>query len=230
MGHKKLIRFEEIKTFPNVLIFPEGMKARWQTHFNNNHPITLELACGKGEYTLALARLFPGRNFVGVDIKGNRIWKGAKTALAEKIPNVAFLRIQIDHIDNYFFPAAVSDIWITFPDPFLRKSKAKKRLTHPRFLRLYQTILQPGGHIHLKTDSPELYAFTKEVIRDNDCLLHKDVPDVYAAEPDPLLTIKTFYERMHLEEGRTIRYLEFSLPDTLPPVSLKKSSHEHEKS
>lgn len=223
MGHKKLIRFEEIKTFPNVLIFPEGMKSRWRDHFQNPHPITLELACGKGEYTLALARLFPERNFVGVDIKGNRIWKGAKTALEEKLPNVAFLRVQIDHIDTYFSTGAISDIWITFPDPFLRKSKAKKRLTHPRFLQLYQKILRPGGHIHLKTDSPELYAFTREVIRDNSCLLHRDVADVYAAGPDTLLGIKTFYERMHLQEGRTIRYLEFSLPDKLPPVFLKKT-------
>ena len=217
MGHKKLIRFEEIKTFPNVLIFPEQMKGRWASHFGRSAPLTLELACGKGEYTLALARRFPERNFVGVDIKGNRIWKGAKTALTEKQTNVAFLRIQIDHIDAYFAPGAVSDIWITFPDPFLRTSKAKKRLTHLKFLHLYQRILRPEGRIHLKTDSPDLYQFTREVIAETGCVLHRDVPDVYQAPPEELLRIQTYYEGLHLADGRTIRYLEFALPDQLPP-------------
>lgn len=223
MGHKKLIRFEEIKTFPNVLIFPEYIAGQWNAHFGNTHPITLELACGKGEYTLEMARRFPDRNFVGVDIKGNRLWKGAKTALDEKISNAAFLRIQIDHIEQYFAPREVTDIWITFPDPFLRESKAKKRLTHPRFLHAYQKILKPGGPIHLKTDAPELYAFTKEVIAENNCILHRDIANVYAAQPDALLQIKTYYEGMHLKDGRVIRYLEFSLPETLPPIPLKKN-------
>ncbi len=227
MGHKKLIRFEAIKTFPNVLIFPEKSSGRWKEHFDNNNPLVLELACGKGEYTLELARRFPEKNFIGIDIKGNRIWKGAKTALDEKIPNVAFLRIQIDHIDQFFAPAEVSEIWITFPDPFLRKSKAKKRLTHLRFLHLYQKILQPGALIHLKTDSPELYFFTKEIIAENNCHLHRDVPNVYATEPEPLLGIKTFYEKMHLEDGRIIRYLEFSLPASLPPLPLKKEQEKN---
>lgn len=226
MGHKKLIRFEEIKSFPNVLIFPEGIKGQWASHFQNDNPITLELACGKGEYTLALARRFPDRNFIGVDIKGNRIWKGAKAALEEKMPNVAFLRIQIDHIDRYFSPGEVADIWITFPDPFLRESKAKKRLTHLRFLHLYQKILQPGGFIRLKTDSPELYTFTREVIAENKCLLRRDIPDVYAAEPDEILRVKTYYEGLHLQDGRTIRYLEFALPEQLPPVPPKKKKND----
>ncbi len=223
MGHKKLIRFEEIKTFSNVLIFPDDSAGNWNTHFGNRHPLVLELACGKGEYTLELARLFPEKNFIGVDIKGNRIWKGAKTALEAFIPNAAFLRIRIDHIDQYFAPGEVSEIWITFPDPFLRKSKAKKRLTHSRFLHLYKKILQPGSHIHLKTDSPELYFFTKEMIRKNNCILYRDLSNVYATEPDALLKIKTFYERMHLQKGRTIHYLEFSLPDQLPPLPRKKT-------
>ncbi|GAA4301515.1 tRNA (guanosine(46)-N7)-methyltransferase TrmB [Compostibacter hankyongensis] len=227
MGHNKLIRFEEILHFPNVLIYPEQQAGRWAEHFGNNHPVTLELACGKGDYTLALARRFPEENFIGVDIKGNRIWKGARTALDEGLRNVAFLRTQIGQLPAYFAPGEVKEIWITFPDPFLRKSKAKKRLTHPVFLHRYQQVLTPGGMIHLKTDSPELYAFTREVISENGCILAEDIPDVYAlpAVP-PLLDIRTFYESMHLAAGRTIRYLRFSLPDRLPPLPVKKQ-HEH---
>lgn len=216
MGQKKLARFAEIETFPNVLIYPEDMPGKWSQHFGNNNPVTLELACGKGEYTLGLGRLFPQENFIGVDVKGNRIWKGARTALNESMKNVAFLRTQIDHITNYFAPGEVKEIWITFPDPFLRKSKSKKRLTSSRFLHLYRQILMPGGKIHLKTDSPELYAFTKEMIEENNCSLLKDLPDVYATQPDVVLDIKTFYEASHLREGRTIRYLQFTLPDKLP--------------
>lgn len=223
MGHKKLIRFEEIKSFPNVLIFPDTMAGNWSAHFGHNKPLTLELACGKGEYTLELARMFPEKSFVGVDIKGNRIWKGARTALDEGLKNVAFLRIHIDHIREYFSSNEVSEIWITFPDPYLRKSKAKKRLTHPRFLHAYHHIMRSGGKIHLKTDSAELYDFTKEVIEQNHCVLHRDIPNVYAGgNADPLLQIKTFYEQMHLNEGRIIRYLEFSLPEVLPPLPKKK--------
>lgn len=213
MGQKKLQRFAEIETFPNVLIYPEGMPGQWHRFFKNNHPLTLELACGKGDYTLGLARRFPQRNFLGVDLKGNRIWKGAKTALQEPLPNAAFLRTQIDKLANYFAPGEIAEIWITFPDPFLRGSKAKKRLTHPKFLQLYQPLLAPGGAINLKTDSPELYAFTKEVIAAAGCTLLEDIPDVYALpEVPPLLQIQTFYEGMHLAGGRTIRFLKFTLP------------------
>lgn len=214
MGQKKLQRFAEIETFPNVLIYPEGMKGQWAAFFRNDHPLTLELACGKGDYTLALARRFPGRNFLGVDLKGNRIWRGAKTALEEPLPNVAFLRTQIDKLDQYFAPGEIAELWITFPDPFLRKSKSKKRLTHPRFLQLYQPLLAPGASINLKTDSPELYEFTREVTAACNCTLLEDIPDVYALpEVPPLLQIKTFYEGMHLSNGRTIRFLKFTLPD-----------------
>lgn len=214
MGQKKLQRFAEIETFPNVLIYPEGMKGRWAAFFRNDHPLTLELACGKGDYTLALARRFHGRNFLGVDLKGNRIWRGAKTALEEPLPNVAFLRTQIDKLDQYFAPEEIAELWITFPDPFLRKSKSKKRLTHPRFLQLYQPLLAPGASINLKTDSPELYEFTREVTAACNCTLLEDIPDVYALpEVPPLLQIKTFYEGMHLSNGRTIRFLKFTLPD-----------------
>jgi tRNA (guanine-N7-)-methyltransferase len=215
MGHKKLIRFAEIETFPNVLIYPENMPGQWPAFFKNNHPLTLELACGKGDYTVALARRYPERNFLGVDLKGNRIWRGAKTALDESLNNAAFLRTQIDKLNNYFAPGEIAEIWITFPDPFLRNSKAKKRLTHPKFLQLYQPLLAAGGTINLKTDSPELYRFTQEVIAAAGCTLIEDIPDVYAL-PDvpPLLQIKTYYEGMHLEDGRTIRFLKFALPDT----------------
>ena len=164
MAQKKLKRFGEIKTFSNVLEYPENIKGKWKDFFKNDNEIVLELACGKGEYATGLAQLYPHKNFIGVDIKGNRLWVGAKFALENKLNNVAFLRTQIDKLTNYFAPDEVSEIWITFPDPQLRMSKAKKRLTHPRFLRLYQQILKAGGKIHLKTDSPDLYNFTKTVI------------------------------------------------------------------
>ena len=159
MGNKKLKRFEAIRSFPNVLQYPEGMQGKWKDFFGNENPITLELACGKGEYTVGLSAIHPEKNFIGVDLKGNRIYSGALECLKNNLSNAAFLRTQIDKIDHYFLPDEVSEIWITFPDPHLRTSRAKKRLTHPRFLRLYQSILQPKGSIHLKTDSPELYLF-----------------------------------------------------------------------
>lgn len=221
MGQKKLQRFAEIETFPNVLIYPEGMPNQWHTIFKNNHPLTLELACGKGDYTLGLARLYPNRNFIGVDLKGNRIWRGAKTALEEPLPNAAFLRTQIDKLDNYFAPGEIEEIWITFPDPFLRQSKSKKRLTHPKFLQLYQPLLKPGGTINLKTDSAELYHFTKEVIETVGCPLVEDIANVYALPEVPaLLRIQTYYEGMHLEDGRTIRFLKFTLP--AEPIDWRK--------
>ncbi|HRN56072.1 MAG TPA: tRNA (guanosine(46)-N7)-methyltransferase TrmB [Agriterribacter sp.] len=133
MGHKKLIRFEAIKTFPNVLQYPQGMQGKWNVFFGNSNGITLELACGKGEYTVALAQQYPNRNFIGIDLKGNRIWVGAKRCIEEGTGNAAFLRTQIEKITDYFAPGEVHEIWITFPDPQLRLSKAKKRLTHPRF-------------------------------------------------------------------------------------------------
>lgn len=222
MGQKKLQRFEEITRFPNVLIYPENISGKWVHHFGNNNPLTLELACGKGEYALGLARLFPQQNFIGVDIKGNRIWKGAKTALEEKLTNVAFLRIQIDKLDEYFAFNEVQEIWITFPDPFLRASKAKKRLTHSRFLHIYNKVLKPGGKINLKTDSSELYAFTKEMITENHCRLLEDMPDVYTKGANEILNIRTFYEKQHLEAGKTIHYLQFDLPLELPPLPVKE--------
>jgi len=213
MGQKKLIRFEAIKSFPNVLQYPPGMQGNWKGFFKNNHPLTLELACGKGEYTVGLARLYPNRNFIGIDLKGNRIYIGAKTCLAEGITNAAFLRSHIDKITDYFAPGEVQEIWLTFPDPQLRISRAKKRLTHPRFLRLYQQILAPGGTIHLKTDSPVLYRFTKRVIELYGLTLLEDLDNAYAAGTiSPELSIKTHYEGLDIAQSNRIHYLRFILP------------------
>lgn len=217
MGQKKLERFAELKTFSNVLQFPEGMAGKWNEFFQNNNPVTLELACGKGEYAVGLGQLYPEQNFIGIDIKGNRIWVGAKNALQQELGNVAFLRTQIDQLTDYFANGEVQSIWITFPDPQLRFSKAKKRLTHPKFLRLYKQILVPGGHIHLKTDSPDLYEFTRLVINLYGCSLHTDEPDVLnAAAPIPELKIKTHYESLDIAGSNRIHYVCFSLPAELP--------------
>ena len=218
MGHKKLIRFEAIKSFPNVLQYPEGMQGKWNAFFGNDNPVTLELACGKGEYTVALARQYPDRNFIGVDLKGNRIWSGAKKALDGGLKNVAFLRTQIESIADYFAEGEVSEIWITFPDPQLRMSKAKKRLTHPRFLRLYKTIMKKDGFIHLKTDSPDLYNFTSLVAELYELNIIESYSDVYA-EPDihQDLKIKTYYESLDIAGSNKVHYLKFSIPKALPP-------------
>ena len=217
MGQKKLVRFEELKTFSNVLQYPEGMPGNWKNFFHNNNPITLELACGKGEYTVGLATLYPQRNFIGIDLKGNRIWVGAKSATLQHLTNAAFLRIQIDRITDYFSAEEVAEIWITFPDPQLRTGKAKKRLTHPKFLRLYKQILRPAGLIHLKTDSPVLYGFTKLAIEKYGCVLLEDTNDVYKSSEIPEeLTIKTHYESLDIAGSNRIHYLKFSLPESLP--------------
>jgi len=214
MGHKKLIRFQAIDTYKNVLQYPEHMKGNWHTFFGNAHPVTLELACGKGEYSVNLGRQHRDNNYIGIDIKGNRIYTGAKAALEEGLGNVAFLRIQIGQITEYFDPGEVSEIWIVFSDPFLKKPK--NRLTHPRFLHAYQQILKPGARINLKTDSKELYDFTLETIAGQGCTIHENIADIYgkgmATGP---LAIQTFYEKMHLADGRTIYYICFSLPQAL---------------
>ncbi len=234
MGQKKLIRFEELNTFPNVLQFPGNMPGKWNSFFKNDHSITLELACGKGEYAVGLGQLYPERNFIGVDLKGNRIWVGAKKALQNKLVNVAFLRTQIDQVAGYFGKDEVAGIWITFPDPQLRTSKAKKRLTHPKFLRLYQQFLAPGGLIHVKTDSPDLYRFTKTVIGLYGCTLFKDLNDVFKVELIPEeLKIRTHYESLDIAGSNRIHYLCFSLPPVLPDkekdAELKEKLKEYER-
>ncbi len=223
MGQKKLIRFAAIKSFPNVLEYPKEMQGKWQAFFTesglkDNRNLVLELACGRGEYTVGLARLFPQKNCIGMDIKGNRIYIGARKALEEKLPNAAFIRSEIDQITSYFSADEVNEIWITFPDPQLRRSKHKKRLTHPKFLRLYQQIMQVGGKVNLKTDSPLLYRFTKQVIAAYDLPLLKDYDDVYqqATEPE-LLQIKTHYEGLNISGSGVIHYLQFELPEAILP-------------
>lgn len=228
MGQQKLIRFQAINNFSNVFQYPEGMSGKWNEYFGNNNPITLELACGKGEYSTGLGTMHPDRNFIGVDVKGNRIFIGARKALREGLSNVAFLRTQILQLTQYFTAGEVSEIWIIFPDPFLRASKSGNRLTHPRFLSLYQKVLKPGSVINLKTDSRELYEFTLESIAETGCTIRENIEDIYgkglATGP---LAIQTFYEGMHLAEGRTIYYLSFTLPEAtiIPPPKKKKEEN-----
>ncbi len=219
MGHKKLIKFQAIDTFRNVLQYPENMKNNWKDFFKNDNPITLELACGKGEYSVNLGREHKDRNFIGVDIKGNRIHNGAKIALNEGLDNVAFLRTHIGKIRDYFAKDEVCEIWIVFADPFLKKGKEKNRLTHPRFLYYYQQILKPGSIINLKTDSKVLYDFTLESIAETNCTICENIPDIYGKNMvNGPLAIQTFYEKMHLADNRTIYYVSFKLPET--PIEL----------
>jgi tRNA (guanine-N7-)-methyltransferase len=227
MAQKKLIRFAELRTFSNVLQYPEGIKGKWNEFFHNTNPITLELACGKGEYAVGLGQLYPQKNFIGIDQKGNRIWVGAKKASQLQLVNVAFLRIQIDRIIEYFETNEVNEIWITFPDPQLRTGKAKKRLTHPKFLRLYKQFLTPDGFIHLKTDSPHLYRFTKLIIEKYNCDLIEDIDDLYSNDNiSEELKIKTHYESLDIAGGSRIHYLKFSLPGAFPAKEKDKELQE----
>ncbi|SFC03256.1 tRNA (guanine-N7-)-methyltransferase [Parapedobacter composti] len=216
MGKDKLRKFAEIETFANVLQLDEGkvMKGQWAAaHFGNRQPVVLELACGKGEYTVNMARMFPGRNFIGIDYKGNRLWRGAKTALEDGIANVAFLRIQIEDILEYFAPGEVAEIWITFPDPQPQKSREKKRLTNPVFLEKYARIMASGGLIHLKTDNDGLYAYTMEKLAEAGLAVEANTADLYhSALVDDVLAIKTYYERKYLAHGKNINYVKWRWP------------------
>ncbi|MEC3880110.1 tRNA (guanosine(46)-N7)-methyltransferase TrmB [Parapedobacter sp. 10938] len=216
MGKDKLRKFKEIETFTNVLQLDAGkpMQGRWATdHFGNDRPIVLELACGKGEYTVNLAKLFPERNFIGIDYKGNRIWRGAKTAIEEDISNVAFLRIQIETILDYFAPGEVAEIWITFPDPQPQKSREKKRLTHPVFLARYRQLMVPEGVMHLKTDNDGLYAYTLAQLTAQGLPIRAQTTDLYHSDlVDEVLSIKTYYERKYLEVAKNINYVTWGWP------------------
>lgn len=226
MGQKKLVRFAAISKYKNVLQYPQGMKGNWKDYFHNTNPVTLELACGKGEYSVGLGRLHKDKNFIGVDIKGNRIYIGAKKALEEGLDNVAFLRTHILQIEDYFEQGEVEAIWIIFPDPFLRESREKNRLTHPRFLYRYQHILKPGGIINLKTDSKELYDYTLEMIEETGCNIVENIADIYGkGKATGPLAIQTHYEGMHLAEGRTIYYLAFTLPETEIDIAERYKTH-----
>ena len=213
MGKDKLRKFVEIATFKNVKQLDEGkaFKGKWaKEFFQNEQPIVLELACGKGEYTVNLAKLFPSTNFIGIDYKGNRIWRGAKTALEEGITNVGFLRIQIETILEYFEAEEISEIWITFPDPQPQDSREKKRLTNPVFLGRYKQILVEGGIMHLKTDNDGFYAYTLEQIENQQLAKIKETTDLYHSDlVDEVLSIKTYYERKYLAEDKNINYVQW---------------------
>jgi len=193
---------------------------------SSNTPLTLELACGRGEYAVGLGRMFPNENFIGIDLKGNRIWKGASIANKDGLTNVAFVRSQIELTSNYFAKDEVDEIWITFPDPQLRWSKAKKRLTHPKFLRLYQQFLKNGseknsdvlpGIVHLKTDSPLLYNFTLKVIELYGLHLIYKTDNLYAEQNiDPRCLIKTYYEGLDIAQSNKIHYIQFNIDKALP--------------
>ncbi len=214
MGKDKLRRFAEITAFKNVIELEDGkvLKGRWaEKHFKNINPVVLELGCGKGEYTVNLARLFPEINFIGLDYKGNRIWRGAKTALEEGIDNVAFLRIQIENLLDYFSENEISNIWITFPDPQPQISREKKRLTSPRFLEMYKIILEKNGAVHLKTDSDSLYLYTLQKVSETGFEVQINSSDLYnSAFADEVLSIKTYYEKKYLATNKNINYLKFN--------------------
>ena len=187
------------------------MRGQWAKHFGNDKPIVLELACGKGDYALALAKDFPDKNFVAIDLKGNRLWVGATTAIREELENVAFLRTRIEVLEQIFAEGEVSEIWITFPDPFLRESKSMKRLTSERFLPKYKQLLKPGGYVHLKTDDDTLYMYTLEVLEERGTVPLYQNDNIYASPlAFPELAHKTYYERGHLERGLTIKYVRFN--------------------
>ena len=214
MGKDKLRRFAEIETFANVYQLEEGkaLKGNWAAnHFKNTNPVVLELACGKGEYSVNLATLFPDKNFIGIDYKGNRIWRGAKTAIEEGIHNVAFLRIQIENLLDYFAEGEIDEIWITFPDPQPQDSREKKRLTFPAFLNRYKVVLKPHGCVNLKTDNDQLYAYTVEKTAELNLIVHKNTNHLYTSEfADEVLSIKTYYEKKYLLHDKNINYIQFS--------------------
>ncbi len=219
MAKVKLKRFAELETFdhviqPNlheVLSKDHHLKGKWASDFfGNENPIVLELGCGKGEYTVNLARKDQKRNYLGIDIKGARIWQGAKIAHEEGLKNVGFLRTKIDLIASFFARDEISEIWITFPDPQLKERRSKKRLTSSRFLSRYRNFIVEGGIINLKTDSRELYDYTSLVIEENKLKVLKASADIYNSDLiSEELLIKTFYENQYLEKGKKITYLQF---------------------
>lgn len=216
----KLEKFEDFKSFSNCTFLPfekisEGhpLKGKWRTEqFHNGNPIVLELGCGKGEYTVGLAKNNPDKNYIGVDIKGNRIWTGAREALDKKMQNVAFIRTRIDFIEHCFDKDEVDEIWITFPDPQPNKPRERKRLTNPLFLNRYFKFLKPGGLIHLKTDNTGFYEYTLEVVADQGLELIWSTADLYENNPSgqrELTEIQTYYENLFSSKGEKIKYCCF---------------------
>ncbi len=219
MGKNKLKKFSEMETFQNVFQFPFSvlkekgfpMKGRWrEDFFHNDNPIVLELGCGKGEYAVGLAKKFTNMNFIGVDIKGARMWTGAKESVQKGMTNVAFLRTSIELIAEFFAPGEVDEIWITFPDPQMKK--VNKRLTSVRFMNIYRQILKDNGIMHLKTDSPFLYAYTDASVKLNKFNVEVNTDDLYhSGLADDILEIQTFYEKQWLARGLTIKYIKWHL-------------------
>lgn len=227
MAPNKLQKFSEMESIPFVFQYPFSvlkekgfpMSGLWRENFFcNTHPIVLELGCGKGEYTVGLARKFSKKNFIGVDIKGARMWSGATEARDSEMKNVAFLRTHIEMIDSFFGGGEVDEIWITFPDPQMKKTR--KRLTSTRFIDLYRKILKPGGIVHLKTDSQFLFTYTLEMLKANPEVFKilSCTDDLYASKDtvDDILEIKTHYERQWIERGLTIKYLAFTVGHGVP--------------
>ncbi|MEK9958687.1 MAG: tRNA (guanosine(46)-N7)-methyltransferase TrmB [Flavobacteriaceae bacterium] len=220
MGSKnKLRRFKENETFSNVLQPTRDTlekdefkhKGRWATFFHNDHPIVLELGCGKGEYTVYLAQKYPHYNFIGIDIKGARFWRGAKTALENQLANVAFVRTQIELVDRLFASQEVDEIWITFPDPQIKFKRTKHRLLNPTFLDTYNCILKKEGVIHLKTDSEFLHGYTLGLLQQTPSVILYAHHDIYRNPhaPEEAVSVQTFYEKQFLEQGKAITYLKF---------------------
>lgn len=207
------MKYAELSSIPIVFERDGSLKGLWNSnYFKNNHPIVLELACGKGDYTRGLAEIFPERNFIGMDIKGNRLWTAARISNEKNLSNVAFIRDQIDLLENYFVPNEISEIWITFPDPFPRKGDAKRRLTSPKFLNIYKNILNADGAVNLKTDSDSLFEYTIEIIEELKLPildLHKNIYEESVTHKTH--NIQTYYEKMHLKDQRTIKYVRFKL-------------------
>jgi tRNA (guanine-N7-)-methyltransferase len=217
----KLERFAQLKTFKNVvepkmvdiLNKDHFLKGNWnRDFFKNNNPIIIEVGCGKGEYTTGLAERFPDKNYIGIDIKGARMWRGARHAVENNMANVGFLRTRIEHISSFFAPDEISEIWVTFPDPQEKRIRASKRLTSTKFLTYYKNFLQPKGIIHLKTDNEFLYNYTCSVCNRNNFNIRISTNDLYKTNLDEhLLSIKTFYESQFLLQGCSIKYLSFEL-------------------
>lgn len=222
MGKNKLKKFADLEGYRCVLQYPREQLmtsgfpylGKWNSEFfHNDGDIVLELGCGKGEYTVALAQSNPQRNYIGVDIKGARIWRGATTVEEEQMPNAAFLRTEIENIESFFAPGEVSELWITFPDPQMQKTR--KRLTSTRFLHLYRKFLRPDGIVNLKTDSPFLYEYTRRLVELNGFEVLAQTDDLYGSGmADATTSIKTFYESQWLSRGKTIKFISFRLPHT----------------
>ncbi|MEN8667318.1 MAG: tRNA (guanosine(46)-N7)-methyltransferase TrmB [Flavobacteriaceae bacterium] len=223
MGSKnKLKRFKENETFANVFqpsraeVLQNGLqkKGQWHTFFGNDNPIVLELGCGKGEYTIGLAKRYPNKNFIGIDIKGARFWRGAKTAIEDQLSNVAFVRTQIELVDHLFDAGEVSEIWITFPDPQIKYKRTKHRMTNPIFLERYERILSSKGCVHLKTDSEYMHGYTLGLLQGLGMPIDYANHDIYkneGAAPE-VLEIQTFYENQYLAQNKPITYLRFRFP------------------